>query len=48
MSKYNKEEIKNLDYEKLIELINGLTSNEIIELGNDVGYPVLQDYVWGH
>lgn len=40
MSKYNKEEIKSLDYEELIKLINSLTSDEIIELSNAVGYPV--------
>ena len=40
MLKYDKDEIKNLDYEKLIKLVNKLTANEIIELSNAVGYPV--------
>ncbi len=40
MQNYNVREIKEMDYEKLIELINSLTSNEIIELSNQVGYPV--------
>ena len=29
-----------MDYDKLIELINSLTPNKIIELSNQVGYPV--------
>lgn len=31
---------RNLNYEKLIEIINKMTSNEIIELSNIIGYPV--------
>lgn len=34
------QEKRNLDYEELIEIINKLTSNEIIELSNIIGYPV--------
>lgn len=40
MKNYNVKEIKEMDYGKLIELINSLTPNEIIELSNQVGYPV--------
>ena len=40
MHNYNVKEIKEMDYDKLIELINSLTSKEIIELSNQVGYPV--------
>ncbi len=40
MQNYNVKEIKEMDYDKLIELINSLTPNEIIELSNQVGYPV--------
>ena len=35
----NKEK-RNIDYEKLIEIINKLSPNEIIELSNIIGYPV--------
>ena len=37
MKNYNVKEIKEMDYGKLIELINSLTPNEIIELSNQVG-----------
>lgn len=40
MKNYDVKEIKEMDYDKLIELINSLTPNEIIELSNQVGYPV--------
>lgn len=40
MSNYNDKEIKEMDYDKFIELVNSLTPDEIIELSNDVGYPV--------
>lgn len=40
MQNYNVKEIKEMDYDKLIGLINSLTPNEIIELSNQVGYPV--------
>lgn len=34
------EEKRNIDYEKLIEIINKLSADEIIELSNIIGYPV--------
>ena len=34
------QEKRNLGYEELIEIIDKLTSNEIIELSNIIGYPV--------
>ena len=40
MKNYDIKEIKEMDYDKLIELVNSLTPNEIIELSNQVGYPV--------
>ena len=40
MKNYDVKEIKEIDYDKLIELINSLTPNEIIELSNQIGYPV--------
>lgn len=40
MQNYDVKVIKEMDYDKLIELINSLTPNEIIELSNQVGYPV--------
>lgn len=40
MSKYNKDDVKNMEYEDLIKLVSKLTPNEIIELSNEVGYPV--------
>lgn len=40
MSKYTKEQIKNLDYEELVEYVKNLNSDEIIEVSNEVGYPV--------
>lgn len=40
MKNYDVKEIKEMDYDKLIELVNSLTPNEIIELSNQVGYPV--------
>lgn len=40
MKNYDVKEIKEMDYDKLIELINSLTPNEIIELSNQIGYPV--------
>ena len=40
MSKYNKDDVKNMEYEDLVKLVSKLTPNEIIELSNEVGYPV--------
>ena len=40
MKNYDIKEIKEMDYDKLIELVNSLTPNEIIELSNQIGYPV--------
>lgn len=40
MKNYDVKEIKEMEYNKLIELINSLTTDEIIELSNQVGYPV--------
>lgn len=40
MSKFNKDELKDMKYEELVNLIKELTSDEIIELSNIVGYPV--------
>ena len=40
MKNYDVKKIKEMDYDKLIELINSLNPNEIIELSNQVGYPV--------
>lgn len=40
MSKYNKDDVKNMKYEDLVKLVGKLTPNEIIELSNEVGYPV--------
>lgn len=34
------QEKRNISYDKLIEIINKLTPNEIIELSNIIGYPV--------
>ncbi len=36
----SKEEKRNISYEKLIEIMNQLSPNEIIELSNIIGYPV--------
>ena len=33
-------EQRNLSYEKLVNIINKLTPDEIIELSNIIGYPV--------
>lgn len=40
IKKLSLKEKRNLSYEKLSEIINQLTSNEIIELSNIIGYPV--------
>lgn len=40
MDMYDKDEIKNLEYNELIKLINTLTTDEIIKLSNQVGYPI--------
>lgn len=40
MKEYDVNEIKNMDYARLVELIRELSPNEIIELSNQVGYPV--------
>ena len=40
MSKFNKDELKNMKYEELVNLVKESTSDEIIELSNIVGYPV--------
>lgn len=37
---YSKNEIRNLKYNELVKLINNLTTDEIIELSNKIGYPV--------
>ena len=36
----NIKDIKELQYEKFVELINSLSPNEIIKLSNKIGYPV--------
>lgn len=40
IKKLSNQEKRNLSYEELIEIIDKLTSNEIIELSNIIGYPV--------
>ncbi len=40
IKKLSNQEKRNIDYEKLIEIINQLSPNEIIELSNIIGYPV--------
>lgn len=40
IKKMSNQEKRNLSYEELIEIIDKLTSNEIIELSNIIGYPV--------
>lgn len=40
------EEKKKINYEKLKEIMEYMTPDEIIELSNIIGYPVLLDYVW--
>ena len=40
MSKFNKEELKSMKYEELVNLIKNLSSDEIIEISNIIGYPV--------
>lgn len=40
IKKMSNQEKRNLGYEELIEIIDKLTSNEIIELSNIIGYPV--------
>lgn len=37
---YSIQQLKELPYETLVEVISQLTPNEIIELSNKVGYPV--------
>lgn len=38
--KMSVEEQRNIDYNKLVEIVNRLTPEEIIELSNIIGYPV--------
>lgn len=45
--KYNVKEIKELEYDKLVELVNSLTPEEIIELSGQIGYPVFTRMCWG-
>mgnify|MGYP000853584917 FL=1 len=40
IKKLSNQEKRNIDYEKLIEIINQLSPNEIIKLSNIIGYPV--------
>lgn len=40
IKKLSNQEKRNISYEKLIEIINLLSPNEIIELSNIIGYPV--------
>lgn len=40
IKKLSNQEKRNLSYEYLVEIINNLSSNEIIELSNIIGYPV--------
>ena len=42
---YDKGEIKNLEYNVLIKLINTLTTDEIIKVSNQVGYPVFTRFL---
>lgn len=40
INELDKKELRELDYDKLIGIVNRLTPNEIIELSNKIGYPV--------
>lgn len=40
IGKMSKEEQRNLTYEKLISIMNKLSTEERIELSNIIGYPV--------
>lgn len=40
MNNYSIEDIKNMSYDDLVKVIEGLSSEEIIELSNKIGYPV--------
>ena len=40
MGKLNENDIKNMKYDDLVDLINCLTPDKIIKLSNEVGYPV--------
>lgn len=47
IKKLSNQEKRNMDYEKLIEIINKLSPNEIIELSNIIGYPVFTKLCMG-
>lgn len=48
MKSYDVKKIKEMDYALFIELISSLNSNEIIELSNQIGYPVFTRLCMGY
>ena len=46
LKKLSVEEQRNITYEELIKIIDTLSSDEIIELSNIIGYPVFARLCW--
>lgn len=46
LKKLSVEEQRNITYEELIKIIDTLSSDEIIELSNIIGYPAFARLCW--